>query len=242
MREQLTFLETEQVITESPYNLTNLKIKHNILTLNDWKINIKQEFLEQIKQLYATTDVAPKETEIFRAFLLTKPSEVKVVFIGQDPYPTKGVANGLAFSVQGQQKIPASLRNMYQELASDLKIIRQTGDLTKIAEQGVLFLNTVLTVEVGKANSHQKIGWEEVTLQIIKDLDYLKKQRGVIFVLLGKQALKLKSEIIYNQVNIIEAPHPSPLSAYRGFFGSKIYSQINERLIALNLGAVDWSK
>ncbi len=206
---------------------------------NGWNLVLKEELVKKLDEDYKNKDVAPLKKDVFKVFDLVSFDEVNVVILGQDPYPKKGDANGIAFSVNREDKLPASLRNMYKELLDDLNIKRTTGDLSNIVEQGVLLMNTVLTVEVSKANSHNKYGWQYTTDKIIEDLS----DRGnVVFVLLGGNAQKKISLIDEEKNIIITEVHPSPLSAYRGFLGSKIYTKINESLEKLNKKGIDWSK
>lgn len=197
-----------------------------ILEINDWKLNLEDEFIRYIDNEYKTKDIAPTKDKLYHALKLTSLSDVKVVIFGQDPYPTKGVATGLAFSSNG--KLPGSLRNMFKELNSDLGVERVDTNLEDWAQQGVLLLNTSLMVEVGNAGSHSKVGWMDVTVQVIDQINNL--DRKVIFVLLGNHAQKLEKYIDDNN-HVLKFTHPSPLSASRGFFGSKPYSQINQLLI-----------
>ncbi len=205
------------------------------MKVNDYNFEINDKVSELLAN-YDEEKYAPKKSEIFRALELTKLSEVKVVILGQDPYPTKGDACGLSFSVNREDKLPKSLINMYKELQSDLGITATSGDLSTWAKSGVLLLNTVLTVEISKANSHHDYGWQETTNQIIKQV----AQKGdVVFVLLGKQAQKYE-ELVKDNNMIIKQAHPSPLSAYRGFFGSKIFSEINKCLESVNKAPINW--
>lgn len=185
--------------------------------------------------------IYPKETEVFTAFDLTAFNDVKVVILGQDPYHGAGQAHGLSFSVLPEVKIPPSLRNMYKELAEDIEgfVIPEHGYLKSWAEQGVLLLNTVLTVEEGKAHSHAKFGWELFTDAIIEQLN--KNKDDVIFLLWGAHAQKKGANIDENRHSILKAPHPSPLSAHRGFFGCKHFSQVNELLRLKNLSEINWN-
>ncbi|HEY4531556.1 MAG TPA: uracil-DNA glycosylase [Kurthia sp.] len=186
---------------------------------------------EFVEEAYETTEVFPPKDQIWQAFQSTSYDEVKVVILGQDPYHDHGQAHGLSFSVKEGVKIPPSLRNMYKELASDLQIPEpQSGNLQHWADQGILLLNTVLTVEAHKAHSHKGRGWEIVTDEVIRQLN--NREKPVIFVLWGKPAQQKKALIDTNRHFIIENVHPSPLSAYRGFFGSKPYSAINNQLMA----------
>ncbi len=203
----------------------------------------KDYFLELIKKIEIDKKeciVYPKESDLFRAFKLTPLDKVKVVLLGQDPYHEENQANGLAFSVNKGVKVPPSLRNLYKELNDDLGIdIPNHGDLSSLAKQGVLLLNTVLTVRKGKAQSHHNYGWQKFTDKIIKVLN--DENHPIVFILLGNDA-KGKKCLITNPLHyIIEAIHPSPLSANRGFFGSKIYSRTNEFLIKNNIDPIDFN-
>lgn len=183
--------------------------------------------------------IYPPQNEIFTAFDLTPFSDVKVIILGQDPYHGAGQAHGLAFSVKDGIKLPPSLRNIYKELQDDLKIeVSSNGNLTSWAKQGVLLLNTVLTVEEGKAGSHHKRGWETFTDTVIKSLS--EKHEGLIFILWGAPAQTKKKLIDLDKHIIVEAPHPSPLSSYRGFFGSRPFSQVNAHLQKLGKKGIDW--
>ena len=196
-----------------------------------------QELAMFLQIEYKTKQIFPSEQHLFNALSLTPYDEVKVVILGQDPYHGDNQAHGLSFSVQQGIKIPPSLRNMYKELEDDLQVAAPLhGDLTGWAKQGVLLLNTVLTVEKGKANSHQNKGWEQFTDAMIKAL--VKRPQPIIFVLWGAPAQKKEPFIQQEKHHIImKAPHPSPLSAYRGFFGSKPYSSINQLLDT----PIDWT-
>lgn len=185
--------------------------------------------------------IFPKEKDIFTAFDLTAFDDVKVVILGQDPYHGAGQAHGLSFSVLPGVKIPPSLRNMYKELAEDIDgfVIPEHGYLESWAKQGVLLLNTVLTVEEGKAHSHAKLGWETFTDSIIENLN--KNKENVIFLLWGAHAQKKGANIDGIRHSVLKAPHPSPLSAHRGFFGCKHFSQVNELLKSKNLSEINWT-
>ncbi len=178
-----------------------------------------------------TATVFPPKDQVYTALKLTPPENVRVVILGQDPYHGAGQAYGLAFSVQEGVKFPPSLRNIFTELSSDLGVeTPKTGTLTHWAEQGVLLLNTVLTVEEGKAGSHSKFGWQKFTQGILQVTSQL--PQPIVYVLWGGPAQKLEKFIqpsSYPRL-ILKAPHPSPLSSYRGFFGSRPFSQINEFL------------
>ncbi len=191
-----------------------------------------------VKQEYKNKTCFPKYENIFNALRYTDYDEVKVVILGQDPYHGEGEAMGLCFSVPNNIKKPPSLLNIFKELNSDLGIIRENNDLTGWAKQGVLLLNTIMSVEKDKPLSHKGMGWEIFTDNIIKKLNERKEK--MIFVLWGSYA-RSKKELITNHP-IIESAHPSPLSASRGFFGSKPFSKINQFLIKNNYDLIDWSK
>lgn len=219
-----------------------------IVLNNDWDDKLKiiwnspnfENFMAYIEKEYNEKTIYPKKEDIFNALKITSFKNTKVVIIGQDPYHEPGQAHGLSFSVQDNVKIPASLKNIYKELNSDLGIeIPLTGNLTKWAEQGVLLLNSSLTVVKGKANSHKNIGWNRLTDYVIKKLN--EKDTPVVFILWGNDA-RAKKELITNSNHlIIESAHPSPLSASRGFFGSKPFSKANDFLESKGLGKIDWS-
>ena len=214
---------------------------------NDWLSELGAEFKKPyykelyqfVKNEYSTTQVFPPAEEIFTAFHLTPLSEVKVVIIGQDPYHNVGQAHGLCFSVKPDVEIPPSLVNIYQELQADLGCrIPNNGYLIKWAKQGVLMLNTVLTVRAHMANSHRGKGWEEFTNAAIQALN--KQDRPIVFILWGRPAQMKKAMLNNPNHLILEAPHPSPLSAYRGFFGSKPFSQTNMFLQQNGIAPIDW--
>ena len=214
---------------------------------NDWK-NILKEYgydkkidniLDFIYKNYQKDTIYPKKKDIFRALNLTSFDDVKVVIIGQDPYHGEGEANGLAFSLNENVNITPSLKNIYKELENDLNIKRTSKDLSNIAKQGVLFLNTILTVVKDKPLSHANIGWEEITDFIIKYISDNKK--NTVFILWGNNAKKKKHLINENNNCIISSAHPSPLSATRGFFGSKPFSKTNNYLKEKNQSMIDWS-
>lgn len=182
--------------------------------------------------------IYPPKDVIFEALNLTSFSDTKVVILGQDPYHGPHQSHGLAFSVQSMVKIPPSLKNIFKELHDDVGCdIPKSGDLTAWAKQGVLLLNTVLTVEQKSPGSHKNIGWERVTDAVIDLLN--KKKTSVVYILWGKPA-QSKIPRIDSRHKIIIAPHPSPLSSYRGFFGSKPFSQANQFLEAQHLTPIDW--
>ena len=187
------------------------------------------DLIDKVKELYETKTLFPPYNNIFNALQLTPLENVKVVIIGQDPYQTPGFANGLSFSVNPGIKLPKSLQNMYKELVDDLELpYPSNGDLTPWAKKGVLLLNRILTVESGISLSHKNIGWEQFTENIIKKINECKWK--IVYILLGNQAKSIKQFITNKNHLIIEAPHPSPLSAYQGFFGSKIFSRTCEYL------------
>ena len=214
---------------------------------NDWLEPPKPEFSkEYYKKLYFTIMdeykkhlVFPPADDVFNAYSLTPLKDVKVVIIGQDPYHNFGQAHGLCFSVRPDVEIPPSLVNIYKELQDDLGCyIPNNGYLVKWAKQGVLLLNTVLTVRAHQANSHRGLGWEEFTDATIRVLN--EQNRPIVFILWGTPAQKKKAMLNNPKHLILEAPHPSPLSAYRGFFGSKPFSKTNEFLIQNQLEPIDW--
>ena len=214
---------------------------------NDWDNELKiiwdspgfHKFWDIIMHEYATKDIFPEKENIFNALKLTPYSKVKVVIVGQDPYHGVGEAHGLSFSVQKGVKIPPSLRNIYKELESDLGIAPAThGDLSSWAQQGVLLLNTVLTVREGEANSHRKKGWETFTDHVIAYLNA--RSTPIVFILWGKPAQAKGAMIDTNKHVIIQSFHPSPLAASRGFFGSRPFSKANQALIQLGEQPIDW--
>lgn len=187
-----------------------------------------------------TAEVYPPPAERFAAFALTPPGRVRVILLGQDPYHEPGQAHGLAFSVRERTKLPPSLVNIYKERESDLGIPPSTsGDLRRWAEQGVLLLNTVLTVERGKANSHSRFGWQTFTDAVLRAASAL--PQPIAAVLWGAQAQK-KAPLLQSTAPrlVLAGPHPSPLSAYRGFFGSRPFSQINAFLTAHGEAPIAW--
>lgn len=214
---------------------------------NDWLTELGAEFRKPyyaklyqfIKEEYDQFQVFPPADDIFNAFHYTPLSQVKVVIIGQDPYHNVGQAHGLCFSVKPDVEIPPSLVNIYQELQNDLGCrIPNNGYLVKWAKQGVLMLNTVLTVRAHQANSHRGKGWEEFTDAAIRALN--KQERPIVFILWGRPAQMKRSMLDNPKHLILEAPHPSPLSAYRGFLGSRPFSQTNNFLIQNRIIPIDW--
>ena len=200
---------------------------------------IMRSYIKKVKEVYATQVIYPKADDIFNAFHLTPLKNVKVVILGQDPYHNVGQAHGLCFSVQPQVDIPPSLVNIYQELKEDLGCyIPNHGYLVKWAENGVLLLNTVLTVRAHQANSHQGIGWEQFTDAVIQAVNA--EDRPIVFLLWGRPAQAKKKMLTNPNHLVLEAPHPSPLSAYRGFFGCKHFSKTNAFLQEHGIEPVDW--
>ena len=200
-----------------------------------------QDLQAFVQKRRAEVRVFPEEKNVFNALELTPFESVKVVILGQDPYHGFGQAHGLSFSVQKGIPFPPSLRNIYKELQEDIGGDFPTeGDLSHWAKQGVLLLNTVLTVEEGNANSHKGKGWERLTNRLIESLNELK--HPVIFILWGKPAQDKEKLIINPNHVILKAPHPSPLSAYRGFFGSKPFSRVNDILIQQGQTPIRWTE
>lgn len=213
-----------------------------------WQSHLAAEFKKDyMKQLQAflreeknqDKSILPHSSLWFNALTITDLDQVKIVILGQDPYPTPGHAHGLCFSVMPEVKpIPKSLKNIYKELEDDLGIVNNNGNLQSWAEQGVLLLNSVLTVEAGQANSHQGRGWEQFTDRIIEVLN--EQNSPIAFVLWGAYAHK-KGSIVNNPRHLVlRSPHPSPLSAYRGFYGSKPFSKINKFLVENGNDAINW--
>ncbi len=205
----------------------------------------QQDYFQQILNFVAAERAAgkvvfPPAEDVFNAFRATEFSDVKVVILGQDPYHGPNQAHGLCFSVLPGIKTPPSLVNMYKELAQDIEgfQIPPHGYLQSWAEQGVLLLNTVLTVEQGKAHSHSKTGWETFTDRVIEAVN--QHQNGVIFLLWGSHAQKKGRFIDRNKHHVLSAPHPSPLSAHRGFLGCRHFSQTNQLLVNQGKTAIDW--
>ena len=214
---------------------------------NDWKVALTEEFHKPyykdlysfVKTEYNTNIVYPSADDLFNAFSFTPLHKVKVVILGQDPYHNEGQAHGLCFSVQKGVKIPPSLVNIYQELHDDLGCyVPNNGYLEKWARQGVLLLNTVLTVRAHTPMSHQGKGWEQFTDAVIQAVNAQK--RPIVFILWGRPAQAKKKMLTNPMHQVIEGPHPSPLSAYRGFFGSKPFSKTNDFLQEHGVAPIDW--
>lgn len=192
-----------------------------------------------VKQEYASNTIFPPAGQIFNAFNTCPFNNVKVVILGQDPYHGPGQAHGLCFSVNDGIQFPPSLQNIFKEITSDLGIpAPKTGNLTRWAEQGVLLLNATLTVRASQAGSHQGKGWEEFTDAVIKTIS--EKAENVVFILWGSYAIKKKALINASKHCILTAPHPSPLSSYRGFFGCKHFSQTNTYLTSKGKQPIEW--
>jgi uracil-DNA glycosylase len=214
---------------------------------NDWDQEFKLSgipldlFLpiERLKELQdIQSEIYPDIDNVYNAFKLCSFKDTKVVILGQDPYHQKGVANGLAFSVNPGCKIPASLRNIYKEIESDVDAeINKNGDLNHWAEQGVLLLNCSLTVEDSKPGSHSSFGWENITDSVIK---LLNKKSNIVFLLWGAHSIKKRYLIDESKNIVFTAPHPSPLSAYRGFFGCKHFTKTNLYLAKNRIKTINW--
>jgi len=214
---------------------------------NDWLTVLSGEFkkpyykklYDLVVNEYRTRVIYPKAEDIFNAFHLTPFSKVKCVILGQDPYHNEGQAHGLCFSVMPGTEMPPSLVNIFQELHDDIGCyIPNNGCLKKWADEGVLLLNTVLTVRAHQPLSHRNIGWEQFTDAVIRAVNDL--DRPVVFILWGKPAQQKKALLTNSKHLILESPHPSPLSAHRGFFGSKPFSKTNEFLISHGIEPIDW--
>ena len=205
-----------------------------------WNSSGFKKFMSIIDKKYSETTCFPEYNDIFNALKLTPYSKVKVVILGQDPYHGTGEAHGLSFSVKDDIKKPPSLKNIFKELHDDLGYPEpKSGNLEKWAKEGVLLLNSVLTVEKDKAASHKDLGWEILTDHIIKLLNM--KETPIVFILWGNFAKKKKVYITNKKHLIIESPHPSPFSAYTGFFGSKPFSKTNNFLIKNNIEPIDFN-
>lgn len=212
---------------------------------NDWQellqCEIEKPYFRQLQQtlMEEKGTIFPNENKIYQAFHCTSYENTKVVILGQDPYHGEGQAHGLSFSVQPGVKIPPSLRNIFKELESDLGYQTAShGCLHSWAKQGVLLLNTVLTVKEGCPNSHKGIGWEQFTDKVISLLN--EREKPIVFIFWGKHAVEKKSLITAAHHLIIESPHPSPFSAHRGFFGSRPFSKTNRFLKSVNCNEIDW--
>ncbi|MBQ3571682.1 MAG: uracil-DNA glycosylase [Clostridia bacterium] len=214
---------------------------------NDWdsvlapliQSELYKRIREFLKSEYSSRIIYPPMKDIFNAFRYTPYADVKVVIIGQDPYHGEGQAHGLCFSVQDGVQPPPSLVNIYKEIQNDLGITpSKSGNLTKWAKQGVMLLNTTLTVRQGQANSHSKCGWQEFTDEVIKLL--AKREKPMVFLLWGANARSKKQFIDTTKHLVLESVHPSPLSAYGGFFGCKHFSKANKFLTANSITPINW--
>lgn len=213
---------------------------------SSWSHALRSEFekpyweslIAFVETEYQTEICFPPAKDIFRAFELTPLHQVRVVIIGQDPYHTPGAAMGLAFSIATGNTPQPSLKNIFKELASDLGIARKETDLSDWAEQGVLLLNSVLTVQNGAPASHRKQGWETFTDRVISIIS--QERKGVVFVLWGNYAISKRPLIDETRHKVITSAHPSPLSAYQGFFGSKPFHQINQYLSETGQASIHW--
>ena len=211
----------------------------------EWRAVLQEEaskeyykrLMEFLDHEYASAIVYPEKKAVFSALEATGFDDVKVVIIGQDPYHGKEQAHGMSFSVQKGMKVPPSLKNIYKELQEGIEPV-QHGFLMEWAQQGVLLLNTVLTVREGQANSHKGKGWEHFTDKIIQTLN--DREKPVIFILWGKHAEQKENMITNTQHAIIKSPHPSPFSAHKGFFGSRPFSRVNDIIKENGEGTIDW--
>ena len=215
--------------------------------LTDWNPLLRQEFAEQywaelqgfVQQERKLGAVYPPEEDVYAALHLTPYADVKVLILGQDPYHGEGQAHGLCFSVRRGVAVPPSLQNIYKEMQSDIGLAPPSpGNLESWAGQGVLLLNAVLTVRASQAGSHRNRGWETFTDQVIRMVN--NKKERVVFILWGAFAQKKKPLIDSNRHYVIETPHPSPLSAHRGFFGSRPFSRANTALLEAGRSGIDW--
>lgn len=213
----------------------------------EWKTLLSEEFSkpyfnelrEKVRQAYLSGKVFPKPTDIFRAFDLVTPADVKVVILGQDPYHTPGVAHGLAFSTHSGNQIPPSLLNIFKEIEAEYgQPANRDPDLTRWATQGVLLLNASLSVAAGQANSHESFGWHQFTDAAIKALS--DKEEDIVFMLWGSFAQKKEALIDWTKHLVLKSAHPSPLSAHRGFLGNGHFKQANEYLKTHDRGEIDW--
>ena len=217
------------------------------LKAKDWKKMLESEFSapymaqlqEFLQQEFSSTTIYPPQNEIFNALNLTPFESVKVVILGQDPYHGADQAHGLSFSVRKGVKTPPSLANIYKELQSDLSLhIPNHGFLESWAKEGVLLLNNTLTVRAGLAGSHQRKGWEQFTSKVIHLLN--EKKNDLVFILWGSPAQEKAKFVDTDKHLVLKAPHPSPLSSYRGFFGSKPFSKTNEYLVSKGMKPINW--
>ncbi|MEI6553534.1 MAG: uracil-DNA glycosylase [bacterium] len=221
--------------------------KKDVKIEDSWKAVLKDEFSKEyfkdltdfVRNEYKSGTIYPAPKNIFRSFELCPFQKTKVVIIGQDPYHGVGQANGLCFAVGEGAQLPPSLQNIFKEIESDTGVMpEKNGDLTRWAKQGVLLLNATLTVKANTAGSHQRKGWEEFTDSVIEKLSA--EREGLVFILWGNYARKKGEKIDRNKHLVLEAQHPSPFSAYNGFFGCKHFSKANKYLKDKGLGEIDW--
>ena len=222
-------------------------INMNVKIENSWKQELSDEWAKDyfvrltdfVRNEYATKQIFPPGNQIFAAFNATPFNDVKVVILGQDPYHDVGQANGLCFSVNDGIPFPPSLRNIFQEIHNDTGApIPQSGDLSRWAKQGVLLLNATLTVEAHRAASHQRQGWEQFTDQVISHLS--QNRENLVFILWGSYAISKRTLIDDSKHLVLTSVHPSPLSAYRGFFGNKHFSKANTYLTSHGKDPIEW--
>ena len=220
---------------------------NNVKIESSWKKALESEFNKQyfielsdfVRNEYLKAKIYPAPKDIFRAFDLCPLDKVKVVMLGQDPYHGEHQANGLCFAVHENITLPPSLKNIYKEIQSDLNITpKPSGDLSRWAQQGILLLNATLTVRANTPGSHQKKGWEEFTDAVIKKLS--DEKENIVFILWGNYAKNKGAVIDKNKHLVLESAHPSPFSAYNGFFGNKHFSKVNRYLKEKGLGEIDW--
>ena len=221
-------------------NDVNIDSSWKTVLVDEFTKNYFTDLRNKVRMEYNSNVIYPPPTKIFNAFNLTPFNKVKVVVVGQDPYHGENQAHGLSFSVENGIKIPPSLNNIFKELKSDLKVsLPNSGNLSSWAEQGVLMLNSVLTVRSGVANSHKNIGWEIFTENIINIIS--SELSNIVFILWGRQAQEKIKIIDIKKHLILKSAHPSPLSAYNGFFGCKHFSKCNAYLKKWNKKEIDWS-
>ncbi len=213
---------------------------------NDWDEILKDEYnkdyflklMNRVNNEYNLKKIYPLRKDLFKAFQLSSYQATKVVILGQDPYHGPNQAHGLSFSVETNIKIPPSLKNIYKELKNDVGIEKNDGNLEKWAKQGVLLINSIMSVEESKPSSHKNIGWEQFTDNIIKILN--EKDQSIVFILWGNYAKEKEKYITSTKHLVLKASHPSPFSARNGFFGSKPFSKTNEFLLARGLKQIEW--
>lgn len=228
--------------------MANEELKLQDLLQNDWKIKLKseinsdnfQELSKRVTEAYHTSNIYPPMIHLFEAFKLCSFEDTRVVILGQDPYHGLGQAHGLSFSVPNGIVLPPSLKNIFKELFNDLGLMRSNGNLSDWATQGVLLLNTSLTVRAGEAGSHASIGWSEYTKAVLHALNL--KEKPIVFLLWGNHAQQFASMIDPSKHFVIKSAHPSPLSANRGgWFGTKPFSRVNDFLISHGTEPIQWA-